>query len=98
MTPPSDAFFVAVTLTLLMRHCAYADETTCVTDHQDLENNIYFVCFCADGSKGSNGGKGVNGRTRQPVGVSDEDFFSLADFARNLSGALFAKSIYVTFR
>ena len=60
------------------------DETTCMTDKED-GHNLHFICFC-------------DSPRRVVLKHFQEDFFSLADFAYNLSGAFFAKSVFISFQ
>ena len=61
-----------------------ADETTCMTDKED-GHNLHFICFC-------------DSPRRVVLKQFQEDYFSLADFAYNLSGAFFAKSVFISFQ
>jgi hypothetical protein len=76
-------------LALAVRDAA-SDETTCMTTtrrYADDASVLHFVCFCDSPRQVSVGEH-----------VHRDDYFSLADFAYNLSGAIFAKAIAVSFQ
>lgn len=68
----------------LLSNPVHGDETTCMTDHEE-GNNLHFLCFC-------------DSPRNIPTGDQSSQIFSLADFAYNLSGAFFSKSIFIRFQ
>ncbi len=70
------------------------DPTTCVSSGHREEHSLYYLCYC-----GSFDDVRVDvGGDRNGGGGEEDDYFSLASFAYSLSGALFAKSIFITFQ
>ncbi len=69
------------------------DPTTCVSSGHREEHSLYYLCYC-----GSFDDVRVDVGGDRSGGGEEDDYFSLASFAYSLSGALFAKSIFITFQ
>ena len=75
---------LALILLLTLLSDSKGDEVTCVTDRLE-GHSLHYLCFC-----------GIP-KPRVELKPEAEDFFSLADFAYNLSGSYFAKNVFINF-
>ena len=83
-------WYIALSCAITKCEAVVTDETTCMTDFEDGDD-LHFLCFCDDTQYKDN----VASHARS---IADHEGFSLAQFAYNLAGNYFGKSVFLTFQ